>query len=467
MLGNTGGPRAVLLLAVAFVMSTAIAAIALTHPAEAQELPTTGQAHQSSGGVAHTVFVGDVKRFPEGTTANGPCGSAFQGYVVCERDYNDDSEGDSRFHVVPNPGDSPLQGVWKVVAFDFRDPTDTIPPISSTNDIAAIQHAIYWVAPHASTGGPGPDQNFPQRVFHEVIEARLENGDIDPSVILTGSACNVVGNYGINGTIADGIVQTGQVPAAIVQNAINECIQGEVGLHLLGWDVSKHLPPGTYQQVLTLVHTNGAESDPVSTQFVIEPLSHYRVDFARSGVSWETLARNNRSVHSGDWDLSTSTKPTIQGDGNTSLVLQVRYAPLSNNGKLIWSEFDAQINRRNTGGQLVEWQHEEGILAGQSEGVFGGWVPLDGPTSTAPSVASSGAVCLEPNEPLKLDFSVTPRQTVFTGTYQGVVELGAVVAPAVCTPSFDQGEGTTGDPNVFDNNPSQGGPSNPTEAPPS
>jgi hypothetical protein len=431
--------------------------------ADAQEVPTTGEAAAASGGVAHTVFIGDLKKF---ATPSGTCGSAFQGYVVCENDYDDDPGADNRFHVAPNPADNPLQHAWKVVVFDFHDQSDTTPPIATSNDIEAIQKEIFWIAPHASTDGPN-DQNPPQRVFHEVVEARLSNGNIDPNVILTGSNCNVLGNYGTNGTIADGLVQTGQTDSTSMQNWINECIQGEVGVHLNNWTVSKHLPPGTYRQVITLVHTNGAETDPVSVDFVVEPLSHYVMDFATDGVNWDNLKKDNQSVYSGDWDLNTPFKPTIQGDGNTSLVLRLRYAPLVNaEGKIIWSDFDAQINRRNSTGQLIEWDHEDGIQAAQTDGVFGDWRELDGPNDTAAGITSSGAVCLEPNEPLKLDFSVTPRQTVFSGLYEGAVQLEGRVRPAICSPSFDQGESTTGDPNVFDNNPSQGGPNNPTEAPP-
>ncbi len=97
---------------------------------------------------------------------------------------------------------------------------------------------------------------------------------------------------------------------------------------------------------------------------------------------------------------------------------------------------------------------------------FSPWVDFDGPTTLGAALGpSSGAVCLEPNEPLKLDFSVTPKQTVFDtaveGAYTGTVQIRALVNSAVCTPSLDHGEHTGGDNSaggVFDNNPSQGGP---------
>jgi hypothetical protein len=53
---------------------------------------------------------------------------------------------------------------------------------------------------------------------------------------------------------------------------------------------------------------------------------------------------------------------------------------------------------------------------------------------------------------------VTPEQTVWAGTYSGAIEIHAAPNVNVCTPSLDQGESTEGDDNVFDNNPSQGGP---------
>jgi hypothetical protein len=446
--------------------------------AQAQTVvPTKGEAPKASGGQAWTRLIADLKKFPTPASGQAGCGSLWQGYYVCASDYDDDPGGVStNFMVSPNLADDPLQHAWKILFFDFHSKECLLAEeevCSASNDIQAIQKEIFWKAPHPQQTGPGPDQNADgQRVLHEVIEARLPNGAVDPNVIITGNACNVIGVNGGAGDIASGLVLTGQVGDADLSDMIAKCIQNEGGFHLNNWTVSKHLPPGTYREVITLVHTNGAETAPVSVDFVIEPLSHYVIDFqldeaaGTGGIVWSGLSKDNPSVHSGDWSFATPNKPTIMGDGNTSLVLRARYAPLVNeSGKIIWSDFDIQINRQDGLGTLIEWQHIDGILASQTPGQFGAFAELGGPTTTTGGRPSSGAVCLEPNEPLKLDFSITPRQTVFQGVYSGAVELEARVVPTICTPSFDQGESTTGDTNVFDNNPSQGGPNNPNESP--
>jgi hypothetical protein len=312
-------------------------------------------------------------------------------------------------------------------------------------------------------------------VLHEVIEARGDDGLVDPDVILTGNACNVLGNPGgaIN-SIADGLVQTGQVTAAELSDMIALCIQGEGGFHLNNWVVSKHLPPGVYTQCVTLMHTNGAQTDSICRDFEILPVSGYIIDFADTGVAWSGLRQGNHSVHSGDFDFGTGERPTIQGEGNTSLVYGVRYQTLTNEmGKTIWSAFDGQINRQacesaadgtadcDVNPFLVEWEHIDGIASTDDPEGWTDWTDFDGPSTLAAGIEdSSGAVCLEPNEPLKLDFSITPEQTVWAGSYSGALEIRAQPNQLVCTASLDQGEGAhePGDGNVFDNNPSQGGP---------
>lgn len=429
--------------------------------AQAQTVPTKGQAPTASGGQAWTRLIGDLKKFS--TPTAGPCGSAWAGYVVCEGDYDDDLGSSSAFVVSPNPGDDPLQHAWKVLYFDFHDQECTT-DCPATNDIQAIQKEIFWLTPDESQEAGGPDENAAgQRVLHHVVEARLANGAVNPEVIMTGNTCNVIGVPGQNGTIADGLVQTGQVSADAINDMIAKCIQNEGGFHLNNWTISKHLPPGVYAQCVTLLHTNGAETDRVCVRFLINPVDHYVIDFGETGVAWSGLRANNKSVHSGDFDLETADKPTIQGDGNTSLVYGVAYTQLKNaEGKTIWQYFDGQINRKKNAGtppQIVEFQHIDDIVA-PTNNTFSPTVWFEGPTTLTPAAlgGTSGAVCLEPNEPLKLDFSVTPAQSVFSGTYQGQILVTAARDPEICTASLDQGESPEGDPNVFDNNPSQGGP---------
>lgn len=452
-------------LSIAAVAMIAVSALGGTS-AFAQSVPTKGESKAASGGQARTVFIGDLKKFATPPPGGGVCGSAFGGYVVCEGDYDDDPGANPQFHVAPNNGDSPLQHAWKVLVFDFHPVGD--PNGTALNDIRAIQKEIFWTAA-AHTGGPDSNANG-QRVLHEVVNYRDPvTGAVIPNVILTGAQCNTLGTPGVDGTIADGIVETGQATGAEVNAWLGDCIQAEAGFHLNNWTVSKHLPPGTYNQCVTLIHTSGAQTPVECRPFVIVPTVHYAVDF--QAVSWQNLATNNTSVQSGDFVFG-SGNPTIQGDGNTSLVYGVRYTRIvTPSGKTICNDFDSQINRRGPVNPTlpIEWEHIDGIVApctGTGEAAYSPWVDFDGPTTLGAALGgTSGAVCLEPNEPLKLDFSVTPKQTVFDtaveGAYTGTVQIRAQVNTAVCTPSLDHGEHTGGDNSaggVFDNNPSQGGP---------
>ncbi|MDZ7727217.1 MAG: hypothetical protein U5Q44_02930 [Dehalococcoidia bacterium] len=56
------------------------------------------------------------------------------------------------------------------------------------------------------------------------------------------------------------------------------------------------------------------------------------------------------------------------------------------------------------------------------------------------------------NEPLKLDFSVTPAQALYEGVYSGLVYIG-ISSASGCEPQLDTGESASGDTNVFDNYP--------------
>jgi hypothetical protein len=460
--------------ATALAVAVALSIVMSESIAQAQVVPTKGNAPKASGGQAWTRLIADLNKFPAPGTGQTGCGSAYKGYVVCASDYDDDPGSSGNFVGSPNLGDDPIQHAWKVLYFDFHEQScleEEAATCPASNDIAAIQKEIFWVDPDESQTGGGIDQNENgQRVLHEVVEARTGNL-VNPDVIITGTACNTIGTPGgPSNSIADGLVATGQVEASELTDMIAKCIQNEGGFHLNNWTISKHLPPGTYAQCITLMHTNGAQTDAVCRDFTILPLDGYVIDFANSGVAWAGLRLGNKSVHSGDFDLDTPQYPTIQGEGNTSLVYGVRYQTLTNEiGKRIWSDFDGQINRKDNAGsppRIVEWEYIDGVsaLLPNDSASWTDWIDFEGANLVlGEGVANgSGAVCLEPNEPLKLDFSVTPEQTVWAGVYSGSLEIRAVPDQTVCTASLDSGENTTGDTNgVFNNNPSQGGPGGP------
>jgi len=441
-------------------------------PAQAQTntVPITGSATAGSGGSSLVATVGDLKKFL--CTSGGfvdPVSGAM--YCINSANYDDDPGGNpgvsNNFMVSPNLGDNPLEHNWKIVFIDFH----------GTNDVTAIEKDIYYTAAPDGTHIPTLDMAPPVTAPVWSIVDDLVN---HPTQLLTGTPCQAfLGDPNAAGSVANGLVATGQVAAADMQVFVNRCIQQEIGVIPNNFPISKHLPCGTYTQAITLTYKSGGQSAPFTRPFTINCVTGFQVDFT-SIVLPANLSQNSQSVLSGDWNISTSTKPTIMGLGNTEPVLSGAWQWLVNaNGgtpKYIQGDFDIQINRCGQQvagsncvagtGSLVEEQHIDGIQGAQPP-AFGALATLNGTSSVgngtstgtvifAPAHASDGAVCLEPNEPLKLDFSVTPRQPVFAGTYTGNVKLSVAVNRSICEPGLAKGESATGDSTgVFDNNPSQ------------
>jgi hypothetical protein len=113
----------------------------------------------------------------------------------------------------------------------------------------------------------------------------------------------------------------------------------------------------------------------------------------------------------------------------------------------------------------VDYQYIDGLLGGADP-------DSDDPFAGA-DVAELSNICLEPNEPLKLDFSVTPRQVLYDGTYAGLVRLivgepgteggditgltnGETEQEIACEPTLGSGENASGDSDgVFNNLPGE------------
>ena len=425
------------------------AALAPGALAQAPPTPVTGSTTGNAGpGVAGnaTVFnLADLKT----TGKAGPliCTPAVNP-TSCNYDDDPAPNADNHFVVVPNLDDAPLQWANKYVF------------INNPAGVLQVQKTISAVHPPAgATTPPGPN------TFTVVFD------DLQPGTnIKTGLACtDLLGLDGTVGSVANGLITTGQKTAAELLSVRNGCQQGTIGILVNPFPISKHLPPGIYRQCAVLAQTGGAVSPTFCEYFKILPITGFQTDV--NVVNYGNLVQNTKSIFGGNFvmplDAPSPTPGTIQGIGNTSPKLLVAYTCMYNDynktptqtadDKLICSKFDVQINRQDVLGAIIATQRVDNILGGghpliSSPSPFGPDADLS--TGPATGVAPFQPICLEPNENLKLDFSVTPQEVLYPGIYSGLVRLTVTNSnvPANCTPTLGNGESALGDANSVYNN---------------
>lgn len=338
-------------------------------------------------------------------------------------DYDDDPGGDhagpNLFHIAPNLGDDPIQTANKYVF------------INNPAGVEEVQKTILAIIP--GEGGEGGTTSTTRVVFHD--ERAGEE-------ILTRAACvELLGSTTVGPSVAHGLITTGQKTAAEIQSIINGCIQGHVGVLENPFEVSKHLPPGWYQQCAVLATSGGGATAPFCTYFHIEPVTGFAEDV--DTIDYGVLTRNVTSYDPGDFDITTVDVGTVMGLGNTSPVLNVSFSEMENevgttdegDNKYITEDFDVQINRSDSAGNIIDWQLIDDLAGGAQPDASDPFLGAD--------VAVLNEICLEPNEPLKLDFSVTPRDILYPGEYAGVVRLVLSMDDA-CIPTL-AGENASGD----------------------
>ena len=375
---------------------------AFASAARAEDVPTSGNVNNSNGGGAHIANIADLK---------SPLDAS---------DYDDDPGGEPGsewFHVAPNLGDEPLQMVDKYVV------------VYNPADVAELQVTL-----RTRPGGT-------------VVWETLLPGEDGVS----GSECNAMLAIGEGGTVGSGLLATGQKSTEELTEIRNRCTQRTAGVWHAAFPVSKHLPPGWYDQCVAISHLGGGSTPRECVPIRIVPITGYATDV--EGLDFGTLKQNIRSVDEGNFALGDDMG-TVMGTGNTSPVLSLAYSWMKNDtfdpgtSKYIKNDFDAQINRRDGSGLIVDFDEADGLLGGAD------------PDSTDPfdgaDIASLSGICLEPNEPLKLDFSVTPRQVLYDGAYRGLVRLSVGEAEEGCEPSLGSGENAGGDSDgVFNNLPGE------------
>jgi hypothetical protein len=375
-----------------------------------------------TGANAQTPTTGDTQGTTTGTAGGGQTGNASVLNIADLKsplhvaDYDDDpggQPGSPYFYVTPNLDDAPLQTANKYIF------------VNNPSGIAQLQVTI-----RATPNGT-------------VIYDELLPG----ANILSGSAClALVGTSDTVGSVAHGLVSTGQKSAQEIIDIRNGCVQNTVGVIVDNFPVSKHLPPGVYDQCVALSLTGGGAVPRVCVPIRINAITGYVTD--AGAIDFGTLVQNVKSIDQGDF-IPGNTNGTIMGVGNTSPILTVRYSWMQNTtfdpgtDKYITRWFDVQINRRDTAGNIIAFQHIDNLLGGAD------------PDSPNPFAGADAAVltelCLEPNEPLKLDFSVTPQEVLYPGQYTGLVRLSvADSGGTACTPTLGAGESASGD---TDNNP--------------
>jgi hypothetical protein len=387
---------------------------------------TSGSA-ATSGGTARVLNVDDLKCRDGSPLFNTPSQNdpwnipAPAECVLDPEDYDDDpagNPGDAQFHVTPNLHDVPLQWAHKKIFVD----------VAASDDVNAVQASLL----------------LGNAVVWDVI--------IPGTAGVKGPGCGAhLGNVGIAGTVGDGIVKTGQKTATEFQELRNRCEQGEVKVYNVLFPISKHLPPGEYRQCVVLSYAPSGSSEPFCDIVHVREIVGWQMDF--SAVSYgDQLRQNLPTVVSGDWLFNgpNDPKPTVMGTGNVTRQLMTQWSdmklvtPLGT--KWITGYFDVQLNRRDAAGDIVETEHYDQILGGGD------------PDSADPFVEAQAAtfvnICLEPNQPLKMDFSLTPIEPLFSDPnsgYRGKIRLSlnsVECAPATLGP----GEWAGGDTDSVDNN---------------
>jgi hypothetical protein len=394
--------------------------------AKADTPPVTGTTQGTAGGGTGNASVFNIADLK----TNG------QGGPLIPGNYDDDPppNADNHFNVVPNLDDAPLQWANKYVF------------INNPSGVLEVQKTI------CATGVTPAGENGPPPC--PIIFDDLAPG----SAILSGAAClALLGSDTVGPSVANGLITTGQKTATELLSIRNGCQQGNVGILVNPFPISKHLPPGVYKQCVILAQSSGSTS-PVCEYFKILPITGFQTDV--NIVNYGSLVQFVKSIWGGNFvlpgDVAAPTPGTIQGTGNTSPKLLVAFSRMTNgmgtadpgDDKHINSYFDVQINRQDTAGNIIATQHVDNILGGVPFGP-------DADLTTGVSTGTLVPICLEPNENLKLDFSVTPQDVLYTGTYTGQVRLTVTntgVPVPMCTPTLGSGESGTGDSNGVYNN---------------
>jgi hypothetical protein len=404
---------AALLLGITVASDTALA----QQPPDDGNETTTGTVNQGSTN-ASIFNIADLK------SDDGPTCTA-EG-ALDATDYDDDPGGGHArpdlFHVAPNLGDNPLQCANKYVF------------INNPSSVLQVQKTISAVLAWGTGEGPASTRV----VF---------NDELPGSAIVTGTACQaLLGSATTGPSVAHGLITTGQKTAAEITSISNGCTQNTVGVLVNPFPVSKHLPPGWYRQCAVLATSGGGATAPFCTYFHIEAVTGFTEDVTT--IDYGVLTQNVVSIDGGDFDIiNTPDVGTVMGLGNTSPILQVSYSEMENeygdptqeaDNKFITRDFDVQINRRDSAGAIIAFQKVGNMLGGADPDAAD---PFLGAT-----VATLGQICLEPNEPLKVDFSLTPRDVLYSnpGVYIGLARI-VITTSGACTPTLGDAEDATGD----------------------
>lgn len=329
--------------------------------------------------------------------------------------YDDDAAGtpgSTFYHVSPNLDDEPLK---TATAFIF---------INEPPEALDVEHII-------RSQSPGPIGSTAGTIVFSERHRKIE--------IATGPECaDALGDPEKPGTAAHGLVATGQVSRDEVDALIGGCERRAVGLMQIEFPISRHLPPGWYDNCVILRRDNATPSVPFCRAFRINAVTGYAVNV--SGLDFGVLTKDVESVVEGDFDIATLGAGTIVNSGNTSPVIALEFSWMQGNkaasAVYIKRNFGVVVSRRDAAGSVIALQRIAGIAGGRSPDAPD---PFAGSTRTV-----LHRVCLEPGEPLRLDFSVTPGEAMAPGTYAGKMRVSVQDSPA-CVPGLGRGESATGD----------------------
>lgn len=234
----------------------------------------------------------------------------------------------------------------------------------------------------------------------------------------------------------DAAVATGQIARSSIgepstldaDTMLNLCTQGIKFLYYGAFPISKHQPWGEYTIVANADDQFGA--DTMTYKINVLPFYDLRADF--TSVDWPVLTRGAHKRVIGDFELTTSARPTVVNRGNAGIGLEVEFGVMC----LVGFESQCGVDRKNIDqfDSAFGVRHDLLVAVGDEQARPNVVVGDQGATRKAAgfrmNFKSGGKVqpgqTLCPNDKGKVEFSLYTSSDQETGTYKGGVTVYGV-----------------------------------------
>lgn len=173
----------------------------------------------------------------------------------------------------------------------------------------------YMVA--TDPNGPGDVQRVYINVFHPdgTKKYQLDARELNKTTEWTEIEWAI--DTGVNNTC---------IPPAVAADMKHELEQCEARAFKVNFTMHYHQPPGNYTVIAYAVDTAGAIGSFTNT-FEYYSIKVLAIDFA-AGINFGEIVPCVEKIVSGDWNMSTPTKPTVRSGGNDPLWISVHFTTM-------------------------------------------------------------------------------------------------------------------------------------------